>query len=179
MGGEAAANTNGSALFSAMGLGSLDLGILILIMLLMIIALFVTVMVQINRQKELKRRYSRFMQGKKAQSLEDQFAGLFQDVARLKKESKAYANDIDLLFTKHETALQKAGIVKYDAFKEMGGELSFSLAILDEHDDGFVLNSVHSSNGCYSYTKRIRGGECDTDLSEEEREAIRRAREGK
>ena len=47
-------------------------------------------------------------------------------------------------------------MVKYDAFKEMGGKLSFSLALLDENNDGILLDSVQSSSGCYSYTKEIR-----------------------
>ena len=67
---------------------------------------------------------------------------------------------------------QKLGIVKYDAFKQMGGQLSFSLALLDENDNGFILNSVHSSEGCYSYTKEVRNGTCSISLGEEEQQAL-------
>ena len=59
-----------------------------------------------------------------------------------------------------ESTFQKVGIIKYDAFNQMGGKLSFSLALLNENDDGFILNSVHSSDGCYSYTKIIKNGKC-------------------
>ena len=51
------------------------------------------------------------------------------------------------------------GIIKYDAFQQMGGKLSFSLALLDENNNGFIINSVHSTEGCYSYTKEIKNGE--------------------
>ena len=65
------------------------------------------------------------------------------------------------------------GIVKYDAFQQMGGQLSFCLALLDEDNNGFIINSVHSTEGCYSYTKEIREGESDVPLGKEEEEAMR------
>ena len=71
-----------------------------------------------------------------------------------------------------ESTFQKVGIIKYDAFNQMGGKLSFSLALLNENDDGFILNSVHSSDGCYSYTKIIKNGKCDINLGEEEKQAL-------
>lgn len=57
----------------------------------------------------------------------------------------------------------------------MGGKLSFSLALLNDKNDGFILNSVHSSDGCYSYTKEITAGTCAIDLGEEEKEALEKA----
>ncbi|MCR5249819.1 MAG: DUF4446 family protein [Lachnospiraceae bacterium] len=164
-----------SKFLQAIGLGGLDIGILFLILLLLFIVLLVVVIVEIRKQKNLTQRYERFMQGNEAMTLEDQIQQLAGDVTRLKRESRAYANDIDLLFSKHEMAIQKLGLVKYDAFSEMGGKMSFCLALLDEKDNGVVMNSVHSSNGCYSYTKRITGGKCDIPLSPEEAESIHRA----
>ena len=60
----------------------------------------------------------------------------------------------------------------YDAFNQMGGQLSFCLALLDENNNGFIINSVHSTEGCYSYTKEIKGGECSISLGKEEEEAL-------
>ena len=65
--------------------------------------------------------------------------------------------------------------MKYDAFKQMGGKLSFSLALLNEINSGFIINSVHSSEGCYIYIKEIVAGLCDLDLSNEEKEALSQA----
>ena len=67
---------------------------------------------------------------------------------------------------------QKKGLVKYDAFHQMGGQLSFCLALLDENNNGFVINSVHSTEGCYSYTKEIKQGESAIPLGTEEEEAL-------
>jgi hypothetical protein len=67
---------------------------------------------------------------------------------------------------------QKVGLVKYDAFNEMGGKLSFSLALLNETNDGFVLNAVHSREGCYTYVKEIIDGNSIITLADEEQEAL-------
>ena len=74
---------------------------------------------------------------------------------------------------------QKVGLVKYDAFHEMGGKLSFSLALLNETNDGFVLNAVHSRDGCYTYVKEIIGGNSIIILADEEQEALDMAKEAK
>lgn len=70
---------------------------------------------------------------------------------------------------------QKYGLVKYDAFQEMGGKLSFSLAMLDEKNDGFVLNAVHSREGCYTYVKEIIDGNSIITLADEEQQALEAA----
>ena len=74
-----------------------------------------------------------------------------------------------------EKTFQKVGIIKYDAFNQMGGKLSFCLALLDENNNGFILNSVHSTEGCYSYTKQIVEGKSKIDLGKEEEEALKMA----
>ena len=164
-----------SRILEALGLGGMDIAIPMFVLLIAVIALTVVVVMQMKKQDALKRRYDRFMQGSEAMSLEDEMQRLAGDVARLKKESKAYANDIDLLFSKHEGALQRLGLVKYDAFAEMGGKMSFALAILDERNSGVIINSVHSSTGCYSYIKRVTEGRCEINLSPEEAEAMNKA----
>ncbi len=76
------------------------------------------------------------------------------------------------LYSKFESSFQKVGIVKYDAFNQMGGNLSFSIALLDENNNGFILNSVHSVEGCYTYTKEVKNGSCKISLGEEEEKAL-------
>ena len=59
----------------------------------------------------------------------------------------------------------------------MGGNLSFALALLNEDNDGFVINSVHSTEGCYMYIKDIKSGACEIELGKEERAALDEAME--
>ena len=63
-------------------------------------------------------------------------------------------------------------MVKYDAFHEMGGKLSFSLALLDRKNDGFIINAMHSREGCYTYIKEILDGNSIIVLADEEKEAL-------
>ena len=121
---------------------------------------------------KLKKKYSVFMQGKDAKSLEKDIIGLYEDNKFIKVSIEKNKNDIRELFKKQELSFQKVGIVKYDAFKQMGGQLSFSLALLNENDCGFIINSVHSTEGCYSYSKEIKNGQCSILLGEEEKQAL-------
>ena len=71
------------------------------------------------------------------------------------------------------TVYKKSAILKYDAFKEMGGKLSFVLALLNEENNGFILNSMHSSReGCFTYVKEIIDGKSFITLSEEEKKTL-------
>ena len=112
------------------------------------------------------------MSGKNAKSLEKDIIGLYEDNKFIKASAEKNKNDIRTLYKKLQSTFQKVGIVKYDAFNQMGGQLSFSLALLDENDNGFILNCVHSTEGCYSYTKEIKNGMCEISLGDEEKEAL-------
>ncbi len=72
-------------------------------------------------------------------------------------------------------AYQKTGIVKYDAFDEMGGKLSFVLVMLDGRDNGILLNVMHSRDDCYTYIKEIKRGSSYVELSAEEQIALEKA----
>jgi len=82
------------------------------------------------------------------------------------------AKNIERLFANMKFAFQKVGLVKYDAFHEMGGKLSFSLALLNETNDGFIINAMHSREGCYTYIKEIVDGNSIIVLADEEQEAL-------
>lgn len=164
-----------SKIMESIGLGNLDIFYVILFMLILIIALAVLSFIQLSNYKKLKRRYDKFMQGERARSLETQIAEIIENQRYLDKLSESNLKKINDLYKRQQTDFQKVSLVKYDAFKEMGGKLSFCLALLDEGNNGFILNSVHSSNGCYLYTKRIKNGGSDIALGEEEKVALERA----
>lgn len=166
---------NGSSFLNQIGLGSFDLGYLLAaaaVMAVFIIVLLILLIVQITKTQKLTKRLDRFLQGKDGASLEQDIASLFEDNQFLKSSVEKNKKDIRTLYRKAEKAYQKMGLVKYDAFSQMGGQLSFSLALLDENNDGFIINSVHSTDGCYSYTKEIRNGQCTIALGKEEAEAL-------
>lgn len=161
--------------FTNLGLENIDIGILLTVLSSIILILLILNIINICNISKLKKKYNKFMQGKNVKSLENEIAGLFEDNKFIKNSVEKNKSDIKTIYQKFESAFQKIGIVKYDAFNQMGGKLSFSLALLDENNNGFILNSVHSTEGCYSYTKEIKNGQCKISLGEEEEEALKMA----
>lgn len=148
----------------------LFIGMIIVIALLVIF--MILLIVQMKRIKKLSRRLDKFLIGKDGASLEQDIIALYEDNKFLKISTERNKKDIITLFKNMECTYQKMGLVKYDAFRQMGGQLSFCLALLDERNNGFIINSVHSTDGCYSYTKEIIAGESDVDLGAEEAKAL-------
>jgi hypothetical protein len=162
-----------SGIFSAIGLAGLDPAILFIIMLVLLIVAFVLIIVQSNKLKMLEKKYNKFMQGKEAQSLEEEIVGLFHDNRLIRSENEKNRKDIIDINRRMRNSFQKIGLEKYDAFSQNGGKLSFALCLLDEEDNGFLLNSVHNSDGMnYSYSKAITAGVSDVELSKDERKAL-------
>ena len=136
---------------------------------LILLILYIVNIVQMN---QLKKRYRIFMSGKNAKNLEKTLIERLDQVDALMEANAENKKVIQDLFSKTKLTFQKVGLVKYDAFHEMGGKLSFSLALLNEVNDGFVLNAVHSREGCYTYVKDIIAGNSVILLSPEEKEAL-------
>lgn len=165
-------------LFENIGLSNIDLSYVIIGMLASIIILIVIVIILLVKSKKLTDTYKRFMTGRNVKSLENEIANLFTENKTMKEQITDNRRDIRDIYKHMRTVYQKCAIIRYDAFKEMGGKLSFCLAMLNEDNDGFILNSVHSSAGCYSYLKEIKGGRCAIDLGVEEQNALSKALTG-
>lgn len=82
---------------------------------------------------------------------------------------------VAILQAQMPACLRKTGLVRFDAFEDVGGEQSFSLALLDFNNNGFVLSSVYSRNDVRVYSKAIRDGRASHTLSQEEERALREA----
>ncbi|SFU63514.1 DUF4446 family protein [Butyrivibrio sp. INlla21] len=165
-----------SQIFNSMGLGNLDPAILFFVLIGALLIMIIVSIVQTSRVKKLEKRYNKFMQGKEAESLEDEIVGLFHDNRLIRTENEKNRKDIQDINKRMQKTFQKIGLEKYDAFNQMGGKLSFALCMLDENDNGYLLNSVHSTDGLnYCYSKEINGGVADVELSEDERAALEKA----
>ena len=115
------------------------------------------------------------MSGKDAKTLEDTLIQRLDQVDSLLESNEENDSNIKVLSKNMQRTYQKMGLIKYDAFHEMGGKLSFSLAMLDMRNNGFIINAMHTREGCYSYIKEIIDGNSVIVLSEEEQEALKRA----
>ncbi|KGN39689.1 DUF4446 family protein [Knoellia aerolata] len=104
---------------------------------------------------------------------------LRQQVGRLERQRPVGAGDLEALRADLAQALRHVAVVRYDAFGDMGGRLSFSAAIVDDHGDGVVLSSIHARGESRTYAKGITGGGSDTTLTPEEQQALSAARTGR
>ena len=95
----------------------------------------------------------------------EEVEALREDVARLADELRSTQRELQM-------AIRHVGIVRYDAFGDMGGRMSFSAALIDDHGNGFVLSTIHARSESRSYVKEIRGGMSDVHLSPEESAAV-------
>lgn len=148
----------------------LIIGLAVLTLVFMIITL-----VCFSQYRKLYRRYDMFMRGKDAETLEDTILELLDETAVLQVSDREGRDQLTSLNRQVRASFQKVGIVKYNAFKGMGGNLSFVIALLDDNNSGFILNSVHSREGCYLYMKDVEKGSTDVLLGAEEKEALEKA----
>ena len=162
-------------LLNQLGLSELDFSYFFIGLAVISLVLLILVIAQMIQIQNLKKKYNSFMGGKDVKSLEKQLKKIVEDNGFLLTLSDDNKQDIRNINKEMEFSFNKVGIVKYDAFKQMGGLLSFSIALLNGKNDGFILNSVHSSEGCYNYVKEIKMGMCEIELSDEEKSALSQA----
>lgn len=145
-----------------------------------IFVLLVLCLVLIGKNSSLKKRYEVFMRDAEGKSLEDSFRRKFENMDFINEKIKEIDGRLAGIDQNLLKTYQKVGIVKYDAFKEVGGTLSFVLTMLSKEDDGFIMNSMHSNKeGCYIYIKEVKAGEVFVTLSEEERQSLEQAIENR
>ena len=161
-----------STIFDSMGIDSAIIIIVLLVIVVILIGFMISNGMRLTR---LERKYKMFMKGSDAQSLEKTFVRKFAQIDRLYEAKDQH--DHELLFIKKnpDKMFSKYGVEKYDAFDDVGGKLSFALALLDKDNTGLILNAVHSRDNCFLYLKEIVKGESYVMLSQEEVEALRKA----
>lgn len=114
--------------------------------------------------------------GKSIESLIHEHLDEIESIRTVGEKNSAAVKDI---YEKMQYTFQKVGIVKYDAFHEMGGKLSFALCMLDKVNNGYIINVMHSNNGCFAYIKEIINGESFIELGDEEANALKQAVAGR
>ena len=142
-------------------------------LLLIFIVLQIIYIIKVTR---MKKRYNILMSGKDGKSLEDIIMNKIKLVNLLDESVKDIYAQIKQIDNNLLITYQKMGFVKYDAFKESGGRMSYVLVLLTKENNGILMNCMHSNtDGCYTYTKRIERGSCKLTLSKEEETALEQA----
>ncbi len=136
------------------------------------------VVAQRRRYAALARRYS-VLWGEGNADVAELIAEQMEALNVERSRIGTLAESIAVLRGGIEQSLQHVAVVRYDAFGDMGGQMSFSAAIIDDRGDGMVLSSIHARSESRTYAKGIVGGKSDVTLSPEERHALDAARSGR
>jgi hypothetical protein len=152
-------------------------GLVIAAIVLSVVAIVLGTLALVG-QRRVKRAYEAFSMGSR-----DDVLTLLQrhidEVGLLRSDLRGLRRFADEIRDLHRGAVSRVGTVRYDAFDDMGGRLSFSTALLDEHGDGVVLTAINGRTDTRSYAKPVVGWASRHNLSGEEEAAIERARAGR
>ena len=141
-----------------------------------VIILFILYIINTIRLFKLRRNYKNFMsklgKGENVEELLKEYITTVDNVARENKQIENYCTKID---KKLDSCIQRVGLVRYNAFKDTGSDLSFAVALLDEEYNGIVLNGIYARDMSNNYAKPIVNGKSIYTLSEEEKQSIQKA----
>ena len=127
----------------------------------------------------MMKKYDMMMEGSDGKSMEKMVRKYTDDIINLQKTSEDNTEAIKDIYEKMQLTFQKVGVNKYDAFHEMGGKLSFALCMLDKVNNGYIINVMHSNNGCFAYIKEVVDGKSYIELGDEENQASQKAVAGR
>lgn len=157
-------------------LGFVKSEIFLFILFISVIILSILYIISIANLRKLRSSYLKFMSklgnGNNIEEMMKSYIINVQQVEKQNEEIIEYCNRLDKTL---KSCSQKIGIVRYNAFKDTGSDLSFSLAILDDYNNGVVLNGIYARDSSNIYAKPVENGNSKYVLSNEEKEAIYKA----
>ena len=161
-------------LFNGIGTGFGTIFIILIIAVIVLLLLTGWLILRLNR---LQYRMQVFMRGKDGKSLEQNIVDRLQEIDKMSGRVNIHHSDLVALGHQISSTLTHYGIVKYDAFDDVGGKLSFVMTLLTKDNNGFIINTVHSTTdqGYFSYLKEVKNGVVDVELAAEERLSLEQA----
>ena len=134
------------------------------------------ILILMAKLSSLNKKYKKFLEKLgNGNNIEEDLETYMYRVEKVEKQNAEIANYVKTLDEDLTRCIQKVGIVRYNAFKDTGSDLSFTLALLDEHNDGVVLNGIYSREMSNIYAKPVKNGESSYTMSEEEKMAVQKA----
>lgn len=138
----------------------------------LIILLFLMNFSNRSKLKKLKTKYYKFMNGLSGASIEDVLNDCIDKVNGVVEKNKEIEYKLNTVERNMYYCVQKVGVIRYNAFDNVGSDLSFSIALLNNNDDGLVLSSLYTRDSSSTYAKPITGCKSKYALSVEELKAI-------
>ena len=157
----------------------LPIVILLAIITFFLIGCILVLTLHIIKFRKYVDKYEKVWSKFENKDIKEDVENLIQNMEITKQISMESKGKCDLAEQKINMSIQKTGFVKYDAYDGGKNGLSFSLAMLDGRDDGILLNSIYTRNGCNIYAKEIIEGSYSGNLSDEEQKALQIAKNKK
>lgn len=149
-------------------------------LVIMLIILIILVIVETIFIIIMHKKYISFMKKiGNGNNLDEMLKKYLLDVANVKKDNEEIKNYYTKLDQDIASCIQKIGLVRYNAFKDVGSDLSFAIALLDGNDNGVVFNGIYGSESSNIYAKPIKGKKSNYQLSDEEEYALEIAEQNK
>ena len=123
-----------------------------------------------------EKRLKRFFVGKKAKDLEDTIVSLQNDIAELKKSKESMSTGISNINTKLKKSIRGLETIRFNPFPDQGSNQSFAISMLNEDGDGVVLSSLYARERMSVFAKPVKNSKSEYELTEEEKEAIKKAK---
>lgn len=162
-------------------LSSIPLEVILAFLVLNFLFCFLILMLNISDRKKIRKltiKYNKFMNGLSGANIEQILENSLEklnSVIQRNRELESHINNIDRDLLK---CVQKVGVIRFNAFENVGSDLSFSIAILDCNDNGLVISGIYARDSSSTYAKPVAGGKSKYALSAEEIQAIEMARKG-
>ena len=150
--------------------------VFLIIILVINFALLILYILSNLKLSKLRNNYSDFMTKLgKGSDIYEMLQKYVEDVENIRKENIEIEDYCKTLTNNVNNCIHKIGMVRYNAYKDTGSNLSFALAMLDESNNGVVFNGIYARDSSNIYCKTVKAGECEYAISDEEREAIDKA----
>lgn len=137
-------------------------------LVIIILLLFIMVLVLMKSTNKLERKYRKLMRGVDNKNLEQMINSKLDDIDLAIGNSDKALKECESIKVAMKDCVNKIAIMRYKAFENVGSDLSFSIAILDAHNDGVLITGIYARNESTTYAKPIDKGISRYDLSEEE-----------
>lgn len=151
-------------------------GLIILGLAIIVLILLILVIVLLGSVNKVEKRYRKLMRGVNNKNLEELVTSYLDKVDEVKKQSEKISSSYVELDERIKGCIQKTAIIRYRAFEDVGSDLSFSIALLNESDNGVIISGIYGRHESTTYAKPIDKGLSRYDLSEEEQQVLEEAK---
>jgi hypothetical protein len=153
-----------------------EIKILFVVGFIFLLINFILLIVNINKTNKIKIKYNRFMNGLSDRNIEQLLESCIDSVNSVSSKNRDIETKINEIERNMIQCIQKVGIVRFNAFENVGSDLSFAIALLDNNDSGVVISGIYARDSSSTYAKPISSGKSNYSLSAEEIQAIDIAR---